>query len=38
LCYLKLNKIEEAQKLLNELSEKRSVYQDSAKEILDEID
>lgn len=38
LCYLKLDKIDEAQKLLIELSEKRSFYQNSAQEILDKLD
>ena len=38
LCYLKLDKIDEAQKLLIELAEKRSFYQNSAQEILNQLD
>ncbi len=38
LCYLKLNKVEAAHKLLLELSEKRSFYQEPALEILDQLD
>ncbi|MEN8121880.1 MAG: tetratricopeptide repeat protein [Bacteroidota bacterium] len=38
LCYLKLDRINEAQELLIELSEKRSFYQSSAQDILDQLD